>query len=358
MDFLTRRQILKRGGAGLAAMTALAACSSVPATQPANPTATAGTAHGDTTHAEAAPPAQAEPTKTARQLADEMDAMHEEGIKFFVENAGKDTKFWDNPLTFEMDGDVKVFELTCTEESWAVTATQSVDAMLYNGSAPGPTIRVTEGDKVRIHVTNNMNESTAVHWHGLRTPNSQDGVPFITQPPIKPGETFTYEFVAKPAGSHMYHSHHNAAEQVTKGLMGAFIIDPKETRNEPKVDGDYILILNDAGIGLTINGRGFPHTQPIIAKLGDKLRIRYMNEGLMIHPMHLHGLPQLVITKDGYALPQPYLCDTLNVAPGERYDVLVDCEEPGVWAFHCHILTHAESAHGMFGMVTALIIQE
>lgn len=356
MDFLTRRQILKRGGASLAAMTALTACASVPATQPAQPTTAAASAEHEVTHA--APPAQAEPTKTARELADEMDAMHEEGVKFFVENAGKDTKFWDNPLPFEMDGDVKVFELTCTEESWAVTATQSVDAMLYNGSAPGPTIRVTEGEKVRIHVTNQMNESTAVHWHGLRTPNSQDGVPFITQPPIKPGESFTYEFVAKPAGSHMYHSHHNAAEQVTKGLMGAFIVDPKDKSGEPKVDGDYVFILNDAGIGLTINGRGFPHTQPIIAKLGDKLRVRYMNEGLMIHPMHLHGLPQLVISKDGYPLPQPYLCDTVNVAPGERYDVLVDCDEPGVWAYHCHVLTHAESAHGMFGMVTALIIQE
>jgi FtsP/CotA-like multicopper oxidase with cupredoxin domain len=139
--------------------------------------------------------------------------------------------------------------------------------------------------------------------------------------------------------------------------MGAFIIEPKDKSAEPQVDADYTMVLNDSGIGLTINGRSFPYTQPILAKLGDKIRVRYMNEGLMIHPMHLHGLPQLVVTKDGWPLPQPYLCDTLNIAPGERYDVIVDCTEPGAWAFHCHILIHAESAHGMFGMVTALVIQ-
>jgi FtsP/CotA-like multicopper oxidase with cupredoxin domain len=107
-----------------------------------------------------------------------------------------------------------------------------------------------------------------------------------------------------------------------------------------------------------INGRSFLYTQPIIAKLGERVRIRYMNEGLMIHPMHLHGLPQMVISKDGWPLPVPYMCDTLNIAPGERHDVIVDCTELGAWAFHCHILTHAESRDGMFGMVTVLVITE
>jgi FtsP/CotA-like multicopper oxidase with cupredoxin domain len=118
------------------------------------------------------------------------------------------------------------------------------------------------------------------------------------------------------------------------------------------------MILNDQLGGFTINGKGFPATAPVVATLGQKLRIRYMNEGQIIHPMHLHGLPQLVIAKDGWPQPQPWLCDTLNVAPGERWDVIVDCTEVGVWAFHCHVLSHAESDHGMFGMVTALIIKE
>jgi manganese oxidase len=361
---LTRREALKRGGVGLAAAGVLAACAPAPAVVMPRPETSAetGDTHGaagtgNSDHV-AAPAAQNEPTKTARELADEMDAMHEEGVKFFVDNAGKDAQFWSHPLEHRMDGDVKVFEVTCEEIEWDVADGQTVQAMAYNGVVPGPEIRVTEGETVRVICNNQMTQSTAIHFHGVLTPNAADGVPFITQPPIKPGESYTYEFVAKNAGSHMYHSHHNAAEQVTKGLMGAFIIEPRNRSSDPEYDAEYTMILNDTGIGLTINGRSFPHTQPIIAKLGDKIRVRYMNEGLMIHPMHLHGMPQQVFAKDGYTLPQPYLCDTLNVAPGERYDVLVDCDNPGVWAFHCHILTHAESAHGMFGMVTALIIQE
>jgi manganese oxidase len=291
--------------------------------------------------------------------ADAMDAHHEEGVKTFLANIGKDTNFWRQPaLEPTMDGDVKVFELTCQDIQWETMPGTAQAAMAYNGMVPGPEIRITEGDKVRFVVTNEMAQSTAVHFHGLLVPNAVDGVPFITQPVIKPGETYSYEFTARNSGSHMYHSHHNAAEQVTKGLMGALIVEPKDKSNEPEVTADYTLILNDSALGFTLNGKGFPYTQPITAKLGDKIRVRYMNEGFMIHPMHLHGIPQQVITKDGWPVPMPYLCDTLNIAPGERYDVIIDCTEPGVWAYHCHILNHAESANGMFGMVTVLIVQE
>jgi manganese oxidase len=288
----------------------------------------------------------------------DMDAMHKAGIEIFVANIGKDTTFWRQPMAYTTDGDVKVFQITCTEGPWEIGPGQPVDAMLYNGMVPGPEIRVTEGDQVRVICQNEMTQSTSIHFHGVLVPNSMDGVPFITQDPIRPGESFTYEFTARNPGSHMYHSHHNAAEQVTRGLMGGFIIEPKDKSVDPPVDGDYTLVLNDSGIGLTINGKGFPYTQPIVAKLGQTLRIRYMNEGLLIHPMHLHGMPQTVFAKDGWPLPQPYKCDTLNIAPGERWDTTVLCDVPGVWAFHCHILTHAESSHGMFGMVTAIVVQE
>jgi FtsP/CotA-like multicopper oxidase with cupredoxin domain len=294
----------------------------------------------------------------AQQGPGDMDALHKAGVETFVANIGKDTTFWRQPMAFTMDGDVKVFEITCTEAPWEVAPGQAVDAMLYNGMVPGPEIRVTEGDQVRVVCKNEMTQSTSIHFHGVLVKNAMDGVPYITQDPIRTGESFTYEFTARNPGSHMYHSHHNAAEQVTRGLMGAFIIEPKDKSVDPPVDGEYTLVLNDSGIGLTINGKSFPYTQPLIAKLGQTLRIRYMNEGLLIHPMHLHGLPQTVIAKDGWPLPQPYKCDTLNVAPGERWDVTVLCDEPGVWAFHCHILTHAESSHGMFGMVTAVVVQE
>jgi FtsP/CotA-like multicopper oxidase with cupredoxin domain len=293
--------------------------------------------------------------ESTKESADEMDNLHKQGVETFVGNIGKEANFWRKPLEFTLDGDVKVFQITCTEGKWNITPEQAVDAMMYNGMVPGPEIRVTEGDKVRVVCTNNMSQSTSIHFHGVLVENKWDGVPYITQDPIKPGTSFTYEFTARNPGSHMYHTHHNAAEQITKGLMGAFIIEPKE--KDFDVAADYTLVLNDTGIGLTFNGKGFPYTQPIAAKLGDTIRIRYMNEGLLIHPMHLHGLPQRVVAKDGWPLPNPYTCDTLNVAPGERWDVIVECTEAGIWAFHCHILTHAESARGMFGMVTAVIVQ-
>jgi FtsP/CotA-like multicopper oxidase with cupredoxin domain len=155
----------------------------------------------------------------------------------------------------------------------------------------------------------------------------------------------------------MYHSHHNAATQVGLGLLGAFIIEPKNPAPIEKADLDYVLILNDGMHGYTLNGKSFPATEPVVAKLGQKLRLRFMNEGMMIHPMHLHGMHMTVIAKDGWLQPAPWKCDTLNIAPGDRWDVIVNCNNPGTWAFHCHILPHAESDHGMFGMVTALIVK-
>jgi FtsP/CotA-like multicopper oxidase with cupredoxin domain len=288
----------------------------------------------------------------------QMNAHHKMGVDTFLQNIGKDPAFWGTKLDYKMDGDVKVFELTCKDLEWEVAPGQAFPAMAYNGIIPGPEIRVTEGDKIRVLVTNQMAQSTSVHWHGVRVPNNMDGVPYITQPPIDPGQTFTYEFTVRNFGTHMYHSHHNSTEQVTTGLLGPFIVEPKDKSREPKVDAEYTMVLNDSGIGFTINGKSFPYTQPVVAKMGQKIRIRYLNEGLMIHPFHLHGIPQLVFAKDGFYLPNPYMADTLNVAPGERYDVIVECDEPGAWAFHCHILSHAESRNGMFGMVTALVVQE
>jgi FtsP/CotA-like multicopper oxidase with cupredoxin domain len=221
---------------------------------------------------------------------------------------------------------------------------------------------VTEGDKVRILLHNQLHESTGLHMHGQSLPNAMDGVPHITQDPILPGDSFAYEFTARTPGSHMYHSHHNATDQVGRGLLGAFIVQPKDPaeRYDRKygVSQDIVWISNDSLGGFTINGRGFPATSPIVATVGDKIAIRFMNEGSMMHPWHLHGMPMLVVARDGYPLPAPFRCDTLGVNPGERWDVIIDCEDPGAWAFHCHILPHAEGHDGMFGMVTALVINE
>ena len=314
-----------------------------PSTAGATPMPTAAAPYGGLTLAQ------------ARARADAMDAMHEKGIKAFpAATKGKGNQL----LAPRVENGVKVFELTARPIKWETEPGKLVDAWAYNEQVPGPQIRVTEGDRVRVVLKNSLPESTAIHYHGVIVPNDQDGVPFITQPPVKPGQTYTYEFTAKPgnAGSHMYHSHHNAAKQVGLGLLGAFIIEPRRPRRIERADIDYVMILNDGIHGYTLNGKSFPATEPIVCKLGQTVRIRYMNEGMMIHPMHLHGIHQLVTHKDGWPLPQPFRCDTLNIAPGERWDVMVDCNNPGTWAFHCHILPHAESAHGMFGMVTALIV--
>jgi manganese oxidase len=259
-------------------------------------------------------------------------------------------------LASQVVNGAREFELSCDKIRWEVTPGVTVDALSYNSQVPGPIIRVTEGERVRVEVTNKTDQTTGVHWHGQRVVNKMDGVPFVTQPTIKPGETFVYEFVAKPFGSHMYHSHHNATEQVGRGMLGPLLVMPKERTSDPQYDKDELFIFNDQLGGLTINGKGFPATFPYTAKLGQRIRFRFMNEGAMIHPAHLHGLTFEVFARDGYPLPQPFRCDTLNVAPGERWDAIVVADEPGVWAFHCHILSHAESATGMFGMVTALIV--
>lgn len=338
----SRRSLLRWGGIAAAAGT-LAACGAEAA-----PTAVATTAGDHDDHT----PASGQSDATDWQ---EMDRMHEERMKIFpAETKGYGLQ----RLEPKIENGVKVFDLTCSKIQWETEPGKVVEAWAYNEQVPGPEIRVTEGDKVRINVTNNLDQSTSIHWHGLYVPNAMDGVTYITQKPITPGSTFTYEFPIRNFGSHMYHSHHNSTKQVGMGLLGPFIVEPKDKKQDPEFDLEYTLILNDTGQGMTINGKSFPATKPLTAKKGQKVRIRYMNEGLLIHPMHLHGMPQRVFAKDGWNLPQPYLCDTLNVAPGERWDTIVDCTDVGVWAFHCHILSHAESEHGMFGMVTVLIVEE
>jgi manganese oxidase len=323
----SRRDFLRKGAVAAVALPAvvstLAACG--------NSTAAAANPKADST--KTAPP----PEPTSRQKADAMDAMHEKGVKAFpAKTEGKGNQ----PFEPRMEKGVKVYELTAEEIQWEVEPGRKVTAWAYNGQVPGPQIRVREGDRVRVRLT-----------------NDQDGVPFITQPPIKPGESFTYEFTVPNAGSHMYHSHHNAAIQVGNGLLGAFIVEPKSPNRAHRADVDYVMVLNDGMHGYTLNGKGFPATEPIVCKQGQTVRIRFMNEGMMIHPMHLHGMHMTVIAKDGWDSPAPWKCDTLNIAPGDRWDVLVKANNPGTWAFHCHILPHAESEHGMFGMVTALVVK-
>ncbi len=296
------------------------------------------------------------PQPSHEMTAEEMrDADAAVTAAFPAETAGKGNLIVEP--TIGADG-VKEWEVTASVFEWEVEPGRFVEAWGYNEMVPGPQLRAELGDRVRIILHNELPAPTTIHFHGLLVPNDMDGVAVISQPAVMPGESFTYEFTLRNAGSHMYHSHFMAEKQVPMGLLGAFVVIDPNDPNDPASDIDYTMIINDGPLGYTLNGKGFPATEPIVAVQGQMIRVRYMNEGLQIHPMHLHGMPQLVIAKDGYLLPDPHYEDTVLVAPGERVDVLIEASELGIWAFHCHILTHVESEHGMFGMVTALIVQE
>jgi FtsP/CotA-like multicopper oxidase with cupredoxin domain len=255
----------------------------------------------------------------------------------------------------------KQFDLTAEIVDWEVSPGKTVKAWTYNGVVPAPTIKVSVGDKVRIVLTNQLPESTTLHFHGVRVPNAMDGVDPYTQDPIKPGETFSYEFTAVEPAVGMYHSHHDAQVQVPNGMAGAFLIGDMPL--PPSLAGAKVvktvnMVLDDAGtIGLALNGKSFPATEPYTLKVGESMVVNYFNEGLLTHPMHLHQPKGWLIAKDGTPLVDPMPGDTFTVAPGERLTVLYTATDPGVWAWHCHILNHAEGPTGMFGMVTALIIE-
>jgi FtsP/CotA-like multicopper oxidase with cupredoxin domain len=307
-----------------------------------------------------------------RETNEDDDARMKEPVDAYVaqlEN-GPNTKGVPNrPLapTVLPDG-TKEFRVTAKVVDWEVEPDKVVKAWAFGPtgapdedySVPGPLLKVDVGDRVRFVFRNELPQSSGVHFHGMELPNSMDGVPFITQDPVLPDDEFVYEFVAERSQVSMYHSHHHAEHQVPDGLLGVFQVgDVPLPAGRGPVTQQVPMVLNDAGvIGLSLNGKSFPATAPIVAAPGETVEIHYYNEGLLIHPMHLHGLVQTVIAKDGFPVP-PYETDTLNVAPGERWTVLVTPrpDQTGVWAYHCHILTHAERDDGMFGMVTTFIVQ-
>ncbi|NJP28336.1 hypothetical protein FLW53_29895 [Microbispora sp. SCL1-1] len=251
---------------------------------------------------------------------------------------------------YEVVGSVKVFKLCMSQTDWEVSPGVVKLAYTFNGMVPGPTIKVNEGDKVRVIVQNDLPEHTAVHWHGMVLPNAQDGVPDITQPHILPGETYTYEWTAKSTGTHWYHSHMGGG-QVGRGLYGALLVTP--TLGDIAADKHYTIQIGDGSNGFTFNGKSYPATAPLAAAVNQKVHIRLIGAGPeMIHPIHLHGAAFQVVAQDGNKLASPYTVDTLNVGVGQTYDIVFQPKEPGKWLLHCHIFSHSEGPNGMIGLVT------
>lgn len=260
-------------------------------------------------------------------------------------------------LPWVMDGDVKVFHLIAEPVHREFSPGFWVDCWGYNGSSPGPTIEAIEGEKVRIFVTNRLSEPTTVHWHGLFLPNGMDGVTGLNQPPIQPGQTYKYEFVLKQNGTFMYHPHFDEMTQIALGMMGFFIIHPKEGDNPP-IDRDFALFLHEWRIPMgaktpapfemldfnvfTFNSVLYPKIEPLVVKKGQRVRIRLANVMMNSHPIHLHGHDFIVTRKGAQKLPKSaqYTENTTSVAPGETRDIEFVASNPGDWAFHCHKSHH------------------
>ena len=242
----------------------------------------------------------------------------------------------------------------------------------YNGSTHGPTIEAVEGDRVRIYVTNKLPAGTSVHWHGILLPNGMDGVAGLHQKIIQPGETFKYEFTLRQHGTHMYHSHHDEMTQMALGMMGLFVIHPRNPKVRP--DRDFALMLNEWKIDVgarrpdpnemldfnifTFNAKAFPGTAPLVAKLGERVRIRLANLSAMSHhPIHLHGYQFKITETDGGQVPesaQPVETTALTAVGQTRtFDFVAD--EPGDWPLHCHMTHHVMNQMGHeFGNVVGI----
>ncbi|OHB57701.1 MAG: copper oxidase [Planctomycetes bacterium GWF2_42_9] len=273
-------------------------------------------------------------------------------------------------LPWKFENGVKVFHLVAEPVKKEFAPGLVVNCWGYNGQTPGPTIEVVEGDRVRILVTNKLPETTSVHWHGILLPNGMDGVRGLNQPPIRPGQTFAYEFTLRQHGTQMYHPHADEMVQIGMGMMGLFIIHPKETI-VPLPDRDFAIMLHEwfikAGTAtpnpnimvdfnyFTFNSRISPAIEHLVVKLGQRVRIRIGNLSMDSHPIHLHGYSFKVTGTDGGPITPTaqWPETTVNVPVGSTRDIEFVADAPGDWALHCHKVHHIMSgmAHDIPNMI-------
>ncbi|MBD3272928.1 multicopper oxidase domain-containing protein [Candidatus Dependentiae bacterium] len=289
-------------------------------------------------------------------------------------------------LGYELDGDVKVFKLIAQPIEKYLTDGKDVNKGIipekflytnrmkhiskkvklwgYNGSVPGPTIEVYQGDRVRIIVKNELPEETSVHWHGIELPNSEDGAGGTTEYPIKPGESKAYEFTVYQKGTFLYHSGFNMMKQDMYGLAGFFVVHPK--KYEKKIDKDFALLIQEWAFlpgnenpnlatmdfnWFTFNGLSAPSIPSLEVKKGERVRIRFGNLSMNSHPIHVHGYSWRVVSVQEHLQKSArWNTSTINIPPGETRDVELVAWNPGVWRIHCHKLHHTVNSHAQIPM--------
>ena len=276
-------------------------------------------------------------------------------------------------LPLKLINGVKVGHLVAHEFDHELAPGLKIKAWGYNNSTPGPTIEVTQGDRVRFYVTNRLPEATTVHWHGVILPNGMDGVSGLTQKPIEPGETFLYEFTFKDAGTFMYHPHFDEMTQMALGMSGMIVVHPKSPRG-PRIDRDFVLMAHEWLIHpgaarpdpnamadfnvLSFNSKAFPATAPLVMGVGERVRVRIGNLSPMDHhPIHLHGVSAELTWTDGGEVPlsarHPETTFLVPVGSVRVFEFVP--REAGDWAMHCHMTHHVmnQMGHGFPVMVGA-----
>lgn len=240
----------------------------------------------------------------------------------------------------EPSNKIQTVELIASEKQGWIVPPYVTPVWTYNGTVPGPVIRIKLGETLKVKLVNQLTQPTSVHWHGVRVPNAMDGVPGVTQPPIQPGHSFTYEFTPKDPGTFWFHPHVNAAEQIERGLHGVLVVeDPKE----PDYSQDLVWVLDDWlldkgakiysefvtrhdlahdgrwGNVMTVNGK----VQPSFSvKAGERIRIRLVNvaNGRVFSPSFDPLSPQ-VIAVDGMLAGESFPLKRFLMAPGNRMDL-------------------------------------
>ena len=257
-------------------------------------------------------------------------------------------------MPWRLEAGVKVFDIRVEHVRSELVPGRALDGWGFNGSIPGPTIQVTEGDRVRLNVENRLPEPFSMHWHGLEIPVDMDGMPGISQDAIPPDGRFAYEFTLKQNGTCFYHSH--MAMQGMMGPIGLFIIHPRRPHT-PRVDRDFGLVLQEWALlpnntipnslamefnWLTLNGKSGPATTPLIVKIGERVRIRMVNLGMDHHPMHMHGHQFFVTGTEGGRIRTSAVVpeNTVLVGVGQARDIEFVADNPGDWHFHCHLPHH------------------